>query len=94
MNDSIWSHNAIRSWIGLHDLELHGSHSPSHDEGVPLVDGSVCLQEVGLQVDLEPVSWVQGEKRIFRNILEQIKEGQGNLVATFFGETPQITGPR
>merc|ERR1719481_1673495 len=27
MNDSIWSHNAIRSWISLHDLELHCSHS-------------------------------------------------------------------
>ena len=56
MNDSIWSHNAIRSWIGLHDLELNGSHSSSNDEGVALVDGSVSLQEVGLQVDLEPVS--------------------------------------
>ena len=37
-------------------LELHGPHSAADDEGVPLVDGSVRLQEVGLEVHLEPVA--------------------------------------
>ena len=37
-------------------LELHGPHAPADDEGVPLVDGSVRLQEVGLEVHLEPVA--------------------------------------
>ena len=37
-------------------LELHGPHAPADDEGVPLVDRSVRLQEVGLEVDLEPIT--------------------------------------
>ena len=37
-------------------LELHGPHAAADDEGVPLVDGSVRLQEVGLEVHLEPVA--------------------------------------
>ena len=37
-------------------LELHGPHTAADDEGVPLVDGSVRLEEVWLEVHLEPVA--------------------------------------
>ena len=50
------SNNTVGSRVGLYNLELYGPHASSHDEGVPLVDGSALIQEVGLQVNLEPVS--------------------------------------
>jgi len=37
-------------------LEVYGPEASSDNEGVTLVDGPVCLEEVGLQEHLEPVA--------------------------------------
>ena len=56
VDDGVGRHDAVRGGVGLHDLELDRAHAAADDEGVALVDGAVRLQEVGLQVHLEPVS--------------------------------------
>lgn len=56
MNDSVGRDNAIRLRIGADDFELDSSHATANDERVVLVNGTICLQEVRLQVDFEEIS--------------------------------------
>lgn len=61
-NVSVWSsvskytYNAVLCWVSLNDLELDGTHASADQEKIALADGSVGLQEVWLQVDLEQVA--------------------------------------
>ena len=56
VDDGIGSHDAVGARIGLHDLELHRMHGGADQEEVPLLDGPVGLQEVGLEVNVEEVA--------------------------------------
>ena len=56
MDDSFGRYEAVGRGVGLHYLELHCSHPASHYEGVSLVDGSVRLQEVRLNIHLGTIS--------------------------------------
>lgn len=46
----------LRIGISFDDFELDRPHASPHDESIPRVDGPVGLEEVGLEVDLEPVA--------------------------------------
>mmetsp|Transcript_28920 Transcript_28920/g.62296 ORF Transcript_28920/g.62296 Transcript_28920/m.62296 type:complete len:224 (-) Transcript_28920:66-737(-) len=48
--------HAVGRGVHLHHLELHRMHRSAHKEEVALAQGAVCLQEVGLEVDLEQVA--------------------------------------
>lgn len=50
------TYNTVVGGISLDDLELNSSHASTDQEEVPLADGSVGLQEVGFEVNLEQVS--------------------------------------
>mmetsp|Transcript_20839 Transcript_20839/g.84851 ORF Transcript_20839/g.84851 Transcript_20839/m.84851 type:complete len:319 (-) Transcript_20839:229-1185(-) len=56
VDDRIGCDNAIFLRIGLHNLELHGSHTAAHCEGVPLANRAIGLQKVRLEVDVEQIS--------------------------------------
>lgn len=50
------TYNAVLCWVSLNDLELDGTHASADQEKIALADGSVGLEEVWLQVDLEQVA--------------------------------------
>ena len=60
VDHGVGRHDAVGGRVGLDHLELDGPHAAPDDEVVPLVDGPVGLQEVGLQVHLEPVAGGRG----------------------------------
>ena len=47
---------SLKAFKSAANLEVDSSETATDNEGVALVDGSIGLQEVGLQEDLEPVS--------------------------------------
>jgi len=56
MDHGVWSYDAVWRWICLNHLELHRSHTASHQEYVTFVKWPVCLEKVRLQVHIEQVS--------------------------------------
>lgn len=50
------TYNTVVSGVGFDDLKLDCSHTTTHKEKIALADGSVGLEEVGLEVNLEEVS--------------------------------------
>lgn len=52
----VWCHNPELLWLGGDDLELHWLEVSPHDEEVTLLDGSVCVFEVGDEVGLGEVA--------------------------------------
>mmetsp|Transcript_4701 Transcript_4701/g.7322 ORF Transcript_4701/g.7322 Transcript_4701/m.7322 type:complete len:212 (+) Transcript_4701:1611-2246(+) len=56
MNDGIGRNNAVGTGICFDDFELHRMHGGSDQEQVALLDGTVRLQEVWLQVDIKEIS--------------------------------------
>jgi len=56
MYHGVGGNNAVWTGVCLDHLELYCPHATTHEENVAFVDGSVGLQEVGLQVYLKQVS--------------------------------------
>mmetsp|Transcript_35199 Transcript_35199/g.74263 ORF Transcript_35199/g.74263 Transcript_35199/m.74263 type:complete len:236 (-) Transcript_35199:20-727(-) len=56
MDDRVGGDNAVRRGIGLHHLEFNWVHSRPHQEEIPLLDGTVSLKEVWLEVYVEKVA--------------------------------------
>ena len=71
VNDCVWRNNAVGSRVSLNDLKLYSPHATSHEEDVALLDGTVGLQKVWLQVYLKEVAGKQNSNIL--NILSAHK---------------------
>jgi hypothetical protein len=49
-------HDTVGRRLCLHHLKLYGTHTTASEEEITLAEGAICLQEVGLQVDIEKAS--------------------------------------
>ena len=56
MDDCVRCNDAVGSRVRFNDLELYCSHATSHEEDVTLLDGTVGLQKVRLQIHLKEVA--------------------------------------
>jgi hypothetical protein len=50
MDDCVWSYNAIWRRVCLDHLELNSTHAATNDESIILVNRTVSLKEVWLQI--------------------------------------------
>ena len=56
VDDGVGRDDAVGGGVGLNDLELDGMHGGPDEEQVALLHGTVGLEEVGLEVDVEEVA--------------------------------------
>jgi hypothetical protein len=67
VDDGVGSDDAVRRRVGLDDLELDGVHRRPDQKEVALLDGTVRLQKVRLEVDV---------KQVARNALDGVVQRQ------------------
>jgi len=56
MYHSIWSYDAVWSWICLNHLEFYRTHASTNQKYITFVYRPVRLQKVWLQIHLEEIS--------------------------------------
>ena len=56
MDDCVWSYNTIWRRVCLNHLELNSTHATTYNESIILVNRTVSLKEVWLQIHFKQVS--------------------------------------